>query len=210
MMSGLMDLLGTKRHEEQDERSLPANLNPASVVGGQKSQAGPNMKVSVKKGGQSKKEEAEKKAAIWDDKEFKASSGVVAKEAPSDDRQAPEYEILFRQKLGSQDLFLNMGEKDASSDHCEELLVKVKLPNTKLKDITLDVLVDRVMLQSPHYKLNAALPYRVQKDEGNAKWDKLKGELSVTLPIDAKIKYFTDVSELMTPAASSETAMVRA
>mmetsp|Transcript_50359 Transcript_50359/g.145159 ORF Transcript_50359/g.145159 Transcript_50359/m.145159 type:complete len:213 (+) Transcript_50359:64-702(+) len=187
-MSGLMNLLGVSRVEEQDERSKPLNLvNPKT--GGQTSMAPPNMKVAVKKA--VKKDEG----AIWQPEEFKAASGVVVKQEEVDDRVAPRYEILPRMRVGASDAFLNMQEMDPSSDSCQELLIKIWLPDTQLKDISVDVLEDRILLQAPKHRLNVALPHKVKKDSGNAKWDKLQGLLSVVVPIDAKIKYFTKLEE---------------
>jgi len=185
-MSGLMELLGVNRQAEQDENSRPPSLtvNPASLTGGSTSQAPPNMKVAVRK--PKKKDEG----AIWQPEEFKASSGVVVKDE-GDDRAVPKYEVLPRQKMSASDAYLNLQELDGSSDKCDELLVKIWLPDTQLKDISLDVLEDRILLQAPKHRLNLALPHKVKKDSGNAKWDKLKGMLSIVVPIDKKVKYFT-------------------
>merc|ERR1719191_2265952 len=144
-MSGLMDILGARREVEQDEASKPPSLNPASLTGGQRSQAAPNMRVEAKK--PKKKDEK----AIWQPEEFKAASGVVVKEE-GDDRVMPKYEILPRQRVSASDAYLNMQEMDPSSDRCQELLVKIWLPDTQLKDISLDVLEDRILLQAPKYE----------------------------------------------------------
>merc|ERR1719362_1151708 len=132
------------------------------------------MKVAVKK---PKKKDA---APIWEPEEFKAASGVVVKEV-GDDRVEPKYEVMHRQRLAASDAYLNLQDLSSSSDHCTELLVKMWLPDTQLKDITVDVLEDRLLLQAPRYRLNLALPHKVKKDSGNAKWDKLAGLLSVTI-----------------------------
>ncbi|CAD7939613.1 unnamed protein product [Amoebophrya sp. A120] len=193
---GLMGLLGVGNEEEQETSTLPPNAVAAerTAMGYKpRSQARPNMKVSVRQ----KPKVVEKKAEpIWADTDFKENAGVVIKD-DGDDRKVPDYDILFKQDVGSEDVFLNLGQKDGSSDHCHEIVVKIKLPNTELKDITLDVLEQRVLCSSKLYKLNVALPHPVYKDEGNAKWDKLKGVLSVTLPIKTDIKYFSDVSDLV-------------
>merc|ERR1719409_1083910 len=180
-MEGLMEILGTKR-EEQESGSLPGNLLIAGQGQG-KSQAPPNMKVAVKKVEKKKDDKA-----IWAESEFKAASGVVVKEQ-GDDRTVPNYDILYKQDMSAEDAFLNLGDKDTSSDHCTHLILKVELPGAAMKDISLEVLKDRVILQAPKHRLNVALPYPVKKDEGNAKWDKVKGILSITLPIDLRIKY---------------------
>mmetsp|Transcript_44744 Transcript_44744/g.54782 ORF Transcript_44744/g.54782 Transcript_44744/m.54782 type:complete len:218 (+) Transcript_44744:52-705(+) len=190
-MHGLMDLLGVGREEEQDERSKPPSLHPAAMAGGKPSQAAPNMKVAVR---QPKKKDVQ---AIWQADEFKAASGVVVK-SEGDDRVMPKYEILPRQKLAASDAYLNLQEMDPSSDRCQELLIKIWLPGEQLRDISLDVLEDRLLLQATKHQLNVALPHRVQKDSGNAKWDKLQGILSVCVPIDQKVKYFSKPDELFT------------
>jgi len=162
---------------------------PSPVLSGYKSNAAPNMQVAVR----DKKKAVEK--PIWEEKEFKAQSGVIVKD--EDDRIVPEYEVMFQQNVGSEDVFLNLGQRDGSSDHCTHILVKVSLPGTQQKDISLDILEERLMLQGPKHRLNLALPYRVKKDQGNAKWDKLKGVLTVTLVINQKVKYFTKLEELV-------------
>lgn len=194
-MGGLMNLLGVNRHEEQDDASKPSNLINHKT-GGQSSQAPPNMKVAVRTG---KKVKADDKA-IWQPQEFKQASGVVVKQEESDDRPAPKYEIMPRMRVGASDAFLNMQQMDPSSDSCQEMLIKIWLPDTQLKDITVDVLEDRVLLQAPKFRLNAALPHKVVKDSGNAKWDKLKGVLSVVVPVDSKVRYYTNPEDIFHPA----------
>ena len=63
---------------------------------------------------------------------------MKAEERP-DDRPAPEYEVLFKQHVGTEDVFLGLSDRDPSSNHCDSLLVKVKLPNTKFANVQLDV-----------------------------------------------------------------------
>eukprot|EP00450_Noctiluca_scintillans_P000198 CAMPEP_0194499756 /NCGR_PEP_ID=MMETSP0253-20130528/15958_1 /TAXON_ID=2966 /ORGANISM="Noctiluca scintillans" /LENGTH=196 /DNA_ID=CAMNT_0039341533 /DNA_START=102 /DNA_END=692 /DNA_ORIENTATION=- len=189
-LEGLMDLLGCSR-ESEDQLSNAPSLNPASLTGGSNSQAPPNMKVAVRK----TKKNDEK--AIWQPEEFKAASGVIVKEE-ADDRIQPKYDILYRQRVGASDAFLNLLETDPSSDQCQDLLVKIWLPGTALKDISLDVLDDRLLLQAPKHRLNLALPHKVKKDSGNAKWDKPQGLLSVVIPVAVKIKYYSKVDDILT------------
>merc|ERR1719482_804656 len=177
--------MGCREAAESNAPSLQYNAK----TGGQKSQAPPNMKVAVKK---AKKKD---QGAIWQPEEFKAASGVVLKEEQGDDRIMPEYEILHRQQVGATDAYLNLMESDPSSDQCMELLVKIWLPDTQLKDISCDVLEDRVLMNAPKYRLNVALPHKVKKDSGNAKWDSKKCLLSVVIPIECKIKYYSKPEE---------------
>eukprot|EP00913_Durusdinium_trenchii_P020108 g18896.t1 len=143
--------------------------------------------------------------AIWQADEFKAASGVVVK-SEGDDRAIPKYEILPRQKLQASDAYLNLQEMDPSSDRCQELLIKVWLPGEQLRDISVDVLEDRLLLQATKHQLNVALPHKVRKDAGNAKWDKLQGVLSVCVPIDQKVKpaMFKDETRTLRQAGFQE------
>ena len=56
-----------------------------------------------------------------------------------DDRPEPEYEIMHKQHVGTEDVFLGLSDKDPSSNHCDCILVKVHLPNTLFKNVQLDI-----------------------------------------------------------------------
>merc|ERR1719488_137066 len=137
-----------------------------------------------------------KKDDVWVDEDLKAGSGVVVK-TKGDDRVEPKYDILLRQDLGAQDMYLNLGDRDPSSDHCDTIVVKVQMPDTELKNISLEVLDDRILVQAPKYRLNLALPHRVKKDDGKAEWEKLKQTLKVTVPVDVQVKYIKNISEAL-------------
>ncbi|XP_061454751.1 dynein axonemal assembly factor 6 isoform X2 [Rhineura floridana] len=66
-----------------------------------------------------------------------------------DSREQPEYEILFKQHVVAEDMFLGMSRKDPSSACCEDMLIKIKLPDTKASDITLDIRETVLDLRSP-------------------------------------------------------------
>eukprot|EP00398_MALV-I-01_sp_L67-1_P000672 gene672-985_t len=186
-ISGLMDIL--KVDAEEQER---ANMPPGMTMGrdGKKEIAPPNMKVAIKQPAKQKQE------AIWDDKEFKAGGGVVMQKTDADDRPEPKYDIKFMQGVGSQDVFFNMNDRDISSDHCEGLLVTMELPGCKLKDIDLDILKDRLLLQSPKFRLNLVLPHPVDKAAGKAKWDKDKEQLRVELVIMRNVQYIKNLDDV--------------
>ena len=61
---------------------------------------------------------------------------MKAEEMP-DDRPAPEYEILHKQHVGTEDVFLGLSDKDMSNH--DSILIKVWLPNTKFSQVSLDV-----------------------------------------------------------------------
>uniref|UniRef100_A0A0G4IAN0 PIH1D1/2/3 CS-like domain-containing protein n=1 Tax=Chromera velia CCMP2878 TaxID=1169474 RepID=A0A0G4IAN0_9ALVE len=198
-----------------DDAPLPPSVTPASFGPGGKGKneiAPPNVRVKAKVGERSgdhssnflkkekeksakatkeqekKQEEAAKKAdSIWDSEEL--GDGIKVREYASDDRVEPEYDIMYRQKIGSEDVFLGISDKDNSSDHCEEILVKIHLPGVTMRDVSLEVFKERLLLQSPKHRLNLPFPYHVKKNEGNAKWDKPEETLRVVLPIERDVQY---------------------
>mmetsp|Transcript_33515 Transcript_33515/g.58709 ORF Transcript_33515/g.58709 Transcript_33515/m.58709 type:complete len:182 (+) Transcript_33515:2219-2764(+) len=140
-------------------------LNPGSFGQEKKSQAKPHAKIEVKKpGAQPVPEEPE------DD--------------PNDTRPEPEYDIVYKQRVGAEDIFLGMSGLDPSSVCCQEILIKVKLPDTKYKDVTLDVDSRWLRLKTPLYKLNLGLPHPVRDKEGRAQWLTEREELHVSLPLN--------------------------
>uniref|UniRef100_A0A8D2LPH2 PIH1 domain containing 3 n=1 Tax=Varanus komodoensis TaxID=61221 RepID=A0A8D2LPH2_VARKO len=98
-----------------------------------------------------------------------------------DTREQPEYEILFRQQVGTEDMFLGMTRKDPSTACCEDMLIKIKLPDTKVSDVTLDVQEKVLDLRSPQKKLLLHLPHPVDRKNGKASFLPEKGILEVTL-----------------------------
>ena len=88
---------------------------------------------------------------------------------------------MYKQSVSTEDVYLGMSGKDVSSNSCDQLLMKIWLPNTLLKEIAVEVKEQSVHLQSPDYLLNHILPYKVDKDKSDAKWDKAKGLLAITV-----------------------------
>ncbi|XP_077472392.1 dynein axonemal assembly factor 6 [Stigmatopora argus] len=106
-----------------------------------------------------------------------------------DPRPKPEYEIILKQSVGTEDVFLGLGRKDPSSMCCEAMLVKIKLPDSKASDVTLDVKEKFLDLRTPKYRLALHLPHPVLHQEGKAQFFSEREELEVTLlmnrPLDA-------------------------
>ncbi len=100
-----------------------------------------------------------------------------------DPRKRPDFEVLFKQKVGAEDVFLGMSGTTPSSIHCDTLVVKVKLPGATLRDVDLDVTETRILVATATHRLSTYLPLRVRHKEGKAQWDGAKETLSVTLPI---------------------------
>ncbi|ROL52076.1 Protein PIH1D3 [Anabarilius grahami] len=118
---------------------------------------------------------------IWDEDEVTEGAHFVDL---ADPRPQPEYEIVLKQSVGTEDLFLGLSGKDPSSMCCDSMLVRVKLPDTKASDLVLDVRETFLDLRTPKYKLGLHLPHPVHKHEGNARFIMEREELEITLPMN--------------------------
>ena len=121
--------------------------------------------------------------AIWDPDEVPEAPGF-GEAAADDGREEPSYEFRYGQAVGSQDVFLGLGEKDPSSTQCEVLIVVVELPGASdMKGLNLDVQKTTLRLESTRYRLCLPLPHEIDADRGKAAWEGKQRRLKVTLPI---------------------------
>ncbi|CAG9464462.1 unnamed protein product [Pedinophyceae sp. YPF-701] len=166
LLQGLMDLIKTDPQEEVPEqlsRPNPGAIGPGGLL--------PGVKVAKPK---------EDPKAIWDPEEVPE----VLEDDIDDGREQPEYDIIYRQAVGTEDAYLGMSGKTPSSTNCEQLSVEVRMPlATGIGEIDLDVQETYLRVASPAYKLGVYLPHRVNSDKGTAKWDAGKKVLLVHLPI---------------------------
>ncbi|XP_008071045.1 protein PIH1D3 [Carlito syrichta] len=79
-----------------------------------------------------------------------------------DVREIPEYEIIFQQQVGTEDIFLGLTRKDSSTASCTDLVVKIKLPNTNPSEIEVDIQEMILDLRTPNKKLMITLPQPVE------------------------------------------------
>ncbi|KAG7272196.1 hypothetical protein CRUP_036684 [Coryphaenoides rupestris] len=96
-------------------------------------------------------------------------------------KRMPKYEVILKQSVGTEDLFLGLSGKDPSSMCCEAILIKVKLPETKATDVVLDVKEKFLDLRTPKYKLGLHLPHPVHSKEGKAQFFSDRALLEVSL-----------------------------
>ncbi|KAJ0410807.1 hypothetical protein ATCC90586_010130 [Pythium insidiosum] len=156
----------------QDEDAQQRSITPATLARGAEKRL-PEFDRPI---GQIKRADPK---AIWE-----------PEEVPSDDdddsfdtRTRPTFEILYKQSVMTEDVFLGLSDKDPSSAHCEAMVVRVDCPRHKREDIELDVKRQKLLLQSPTLKLSLYLPYPVRHQDGHARWDSATQTLSITLPI---------------------------
>ncbi|CAJ0966749.1 unnamed protein product, partial [Ranitomeya imitator] len=100
-----------------------------------------------------------------------------------DPRKQPKYEIHFKQRVGSEDLFMGLSRKNPSTACCEDLVVKIHLPNTRASDMSLDITRKFLDLRTPRYKLGLHLPHPVNEKIGKAQFKVDTETLEVTLAV---------------------------
>ncbi|KAL8581293.1 hypothetical protein ACOMHN_028319 [Nucella lapillus] len=115
---------------------------------------------------------------IWDPDEVAEGAEF---EILNDPRPQPEYEIMYKQAVTSEDMFLQMGNKTPLTSSCEDMVVKIHLPDTKMADVTLDVKAKFLDCRTPKFYLGLHLPHPVDCKNGKAQWNGKTECLHVTL-----------------------------
>ncbi|XP_024537796.1 protein PIH1D3-like [Selaginella moellendorffii] len=95
-----------------------------------------------------------------------------------------KYEFVYKQAVTPNDVYLQMSDKTPSTIFCEELVMKIKLPDTESSsEIKLDVKPTYLKLTSPRYYLATYLPHKVNDTRSSATWDALSATLVLTMPM---------------------------
>ncbi|XP_030431105.1 protein PIH1D3 [Gopherus evgoodei] len=172
-LQALAKLLADPQEEDSDDSDFGSHSSSVSTVGpgniGPAKKAEPTVTPDVKSGNSKD---------IWNTEEVPEGSEF---DDIWDPREQPEYEILFKQQVGAEDIFLGMSRKNPSTACCEDMLIKIKLPDTKSSDITLDIQDKILDLRTPKKKLLLHLPHPVDSKNGKACFISEKETLEVTL-----------------------------
>ncbi|XP_061824368.1 protein kintoun [Nerophis lumbriciformis] len=96
----------------------------------------------------------------------------------------PSYTVKYRSFIDLQDF--RYSRDSAKSPRPKEIIVTIDVPLLKsVADVNLEVKEKSLLLESesPAYRLELPLSYPVDEEEGEAKFSKQKGQLTVTLPV---------------------------
>lgn len=96
----------------------------------------------------------------------------------------PKYTVKYRSYIDLQDF--RYSRDSAQSPRPKEIVVTIDLPLLKsATEVKLEVEEKRLLLESekPAYRLELPLAYSVDEEKGEAKFNKQKGQLTVTLPV---------------------------
>uniref|UniRef100_A0A8C3WAE6 Dynein axonemal assembly factor 6 n=1 Tax=Catagonus wagneri TaxID=51154 RepID=A0A8C3WAE6_9CETA len=106
-----------------------------------------------------------------------------------DVRETPEYEIVFKQQVGTEDMFLGLTRKDPSTACCKGLVVKIKLPNTNTSEIKIDIQEMILDLRTPNKKLLITLPHPVECSSAKAYYILETETLEVTVTMKRELDF---------------------
>ena len=103
---------------------------------------------------------------IWDEDDVDETS--LLRDADFDQRLRPEYrhqtfdtsrsfslmlsgryEILYRQAVKAEDVYMNMCARNASSMDCEQMVIRITLPDTLFSSVNLDVNHKELLVETP-------------------------------------------------------------
>lgn len=191
--ASLGSLLGNKANAAPVPKASYGSDAPVKFKGPSPGMIGPPA-ARTKPAAAAQKRQADP-SAIWDAEEVGDEPDEI-----DDGRPQPEYDIVFKQNVSPEDMFLGIDPMRHAGVSCSDaLLVKIKLPGCKLADLDLDVRSTFVRLQAPGYKLKAWLPERVDETRGKAQWDKEREMLTVTLPVVSSLdsKVHISVSDVL-------------
>ncbi|XP_038056520.1 dynein assembly factor 6, axonemal-like isoform X2 [Patiria miniata] len=179
-ITALAQLLKPPDQESGDEDDKPvtasAKLGPGAIGLSAKSQAATKHT--------SKKESKD----IWDADEVPEGAEF---DDTDDPRPQPEYDIIFKQAVTTEDMFLQMSNKTPSSVSCEDMVIKISLPDTKMADVDLDLKDKFLSCRTPNYKLGLHLPHPVDSKNGKAQWISDKQTLVVTCRMVREYDFLT-------------------
>ena len=86
--------------------------------------------------------------SIWAPEEVLTVHEALAAPNPADARRRPEFDFGYKQRVGSEDVFLGLAGTTESSIHCDTLVMRVQLPGERLSDIDLDCTEDRIVVSA--------------------------------------------------------------
>lgn len=107
-------------------------------------------------------------------------------------RLRPQYDIVYKQAVCTEDVFLQLGNKTAATASCEQMTIRIWMPDenvTNVDHMQLDVSANAIDLQTPKYRLKLPLVQPIDPDKGNARWDAEAKLLTLTLRMDREFDF---------------------
>ncbi|ALC44615.1 CG5048 [Drosophila busckii] len=108
-----------------------------------------------------------------------------------DQRKCPEYTMTYRQAVGTEDVFLQMGQRTGASSSCEDLVLEICLPDEQMSADKMNLTLNErdLDLGTALYRLKMPLPHPVDVDRCEAKYDSELRKLRLTLRLRRELDY---------------------
>jgi hypothetical protein len=100
-----------------------------------------------------------------------------------DPRKLPNYRTMYKQRVGTEDVYLGLSGVDPSSNCCQEITYKIELPGATMKDIQIDLNDKQMVIQTKDFYLCEHLQYTTDAKKVKAKFISDKCVLELELPI---------------------------
>lgn len=106
-------------------------------------------------------------------------------------RKQPEYHIIYKQAVTTEDIYLQTGLKTPATSSCEDMIIDISLPDeiVNIDQMNLNVEPEKVDLQTPAYHLSISLPHKIYPKKGRAEFDTDKKILKLTLKMDREYDF---------------------
>lgn len=121
----------------------------------------------------------------WEDRERELNDDYL------EQRIQPTYNTSYKQAVTTEDIFLQMGNKTAATSSCEQMIIKISMPDetVDIDQMQLDVSADTIDLQTPKYRLKLPLVHKINPDKGNAMWNAEQKVLTLVLLMDREFDF---------------------
>lgn len=113
----------------------------------------------------------------WEERE------ALLNEEELDKRLCPNYNIIYKQSVTPEDVYLQMSSKTPTTSSCEEMCLEIAMPeeNVGIDGMDLKISSDSIDLKTPVYRLKLPLVQSIDPDRGRAVWDTERKMLILTL-----------------------------
>lgn len=124
---------------------------------------------------------------IWDEDEVEEGAEF---DTTDDPREQPEYDIVYKQKIATEDIYLGMSNKNGATSSCEDMIVKIKLPGVeKFNDIDLDLHEKFLDCRTTRFRLGLHLPHPVDPSKSSAEFKVEDETLSLTMAMNRDLDF---------------------
>lgn len=106
-------------------------------------------------------------------------------------RKRPEYQLTYRQAVGVEDVYLQMGNRTTATASCENLLLDIILSGdpTPLEKIDLKLTENEIVVSTSVYFLKLPLPATIEVDRTEAKYDSQLEKLTLILHLKREFDF---------------------